>query len=312
MKSDGNDMSEQYVIGIDGGGTNLRVIVVQPDLTIVGGANAGTANPNVIGHDSSSALLQQTIRDAITNAGLELDQIDAVGIGVAGAPREFESEWLYHAMFGVLPDALIVPSSDHEIALVGALGKREGVLILAGTGSVGYGVNAAGESALVGGWGYLLGDEGSGYSLGMDALRALMKVWDGRLPESSLTEPILTALGLQNIWDIVTWLYNDVVRTPEIAKLSPIVLEHAVKGDGVAQMIVERGVEGLVEHVETIKRRLGMIQPDIAFAGGLLTSENLLSRTLCDRLGLSSIPQPRYTPVVGAALLALQQLKQRV
>ncbi|KAB2855953.1 MAG: hypothetical protein F9K46_14860, partial [Anaerolineae bacterium] len=93
---------------------------------------------------------------------------------------------------------------------------------------------------------------------------------------------------------------------------SPIVLEHAVKGDGVAQMIVERGVEGLVEHVETIKRRLGMIQPDIAFAGGLLTSENLLSRTLCDRLGLSSIPQPRYTPVVGAALLALQQLKQRV
>lgn len=305
-------MSEQYAIGIDGGGTNLRVIVVQPDLTIVGRANAGTANPNVIGHDTSTALLQQTVREAVTNAGLELGQIDAVGIGVAGAPREFESEWLYQAMLGVLPDALIVPSSDHEIALVGALGKREGVLILAGTGSVGYGVNAVGESALVGGWGYLLGDEGSGYSLGMDALRALMKVWDGRLPESSLTEPILAALGLQNIWGIVTWLYGEVVRTPEIAKLGPIVLEHAVMGDGVAQMIVEHGVIGLVDHVETIKRRLHMDQPEVAFAGGLLTSDNLLSRTLCQRLGLSCIPQPRYTPVVGAALLALQQLKQRV
>ncbi len=304
-------MSEQYAIGIDGGGTNLRVIVVRPDLTIVGRANAGTANPNVIGHDTSAALLQQTIQEAVTNAGLELGQIDAVGIGVAGAPREFESEWLYQAMFGVLPDALIVPSSDHEIALVGALGKREGVLVLAGTGSIGYGVNAAGESALVGGWGYLLGDEGSGYSLGMDALRALMKEWDGRLPETSLTEPILAALGLQNIWGIVTWLYGDVVRTPEIAKLTPIVLEHAVKGDGVALMIVEHGVEGLVEHVETIKRRLVMNRPEVAFAGGLLTSDNLLSQRLCEQLGLTNIPQPRYTPVVGAALLALQQLEKR-
>ncbi|MBI5929793.1 MAG: hypothetical protein HY862_10820 [Chloroflexi bacterium] len=304
-------MNEQYAIGIDGGGTNLRVIVVRPDLTVVGRADAGTANPNVIGHDTSAALLQQTIRKAVTHAGLEFDQIDAVGIGVAGAPREFASEWLRQAVLGILPESLIVPSSDHEIALVGALGKREGVLILAGTGSVGYGINAAGESALVGGWGYLLGDEGSGYSLGMEALRALMKEWDGRLPETSLTEPILTAIGAQDIWGIVTWLYGDVVRTPEIAKLSPIVLEHAIKGDQVAQKIVERGVEGLAEHVETIKRRLGMDKSEIAFAGGLLTSDNLLSRTLCQRLGLSDIPQPRYTPVIGAALLALQRLKQR-
>lgn len=299
-------MSKKYAIGIDGGGTNLRVIVVQPDLTVVGQAHAGTANPSVIGRDASADLIQNTIHAAVQNANLAPSEISAVGIGVAGAPREFCYDWLHDTVYGALPDTLIVPSSDHEIALVGSLGKREGVLILAGTGSVGYGVNAAGESALVGGWGYLLGDEGSGYLLGMDALRALMKSWDGRLPETTLTDAILTALNLLDIWGIVHWLYGDTIRTPEVAKLSRIVLEHATNGDKVAQAIVQTGVEGLADHVDTIKRRLAMQEAEIAFAGGILTSDNLLSRQLCTRLGLSDIPQPRYTPVIGAALLALQ------
>lgn len=300
----------RYVIGIDGGGTSIRVAVTTPDLSIVGYSEGGSANPVGVGRDAATRLIQEKTLEALSNAGLDPANIDAVAAGIAGASSEYATDWLEQTLRVVLPDTLIIPSSDIEIALVGAHGKREGVLVLSGTGSVALGVNAAGDMVRVGGWGYLLGDEGSGHLIGMQGLRAITLADDQRIPPTSLTEALLAAVGVTDVMRLIPWVYDrSVNRIPDVAALAPIVLEHA-RHDAAARAIVAEAIDGLAEHAETIIARLGMTQPDIAFTGGLLTRANALSEGLVQRLGMPGLPVPRYSPVIGAALLALEHLRQ--
>jgi len=183
-----------YVMGIDGGGSRLRVAVLARDLTILGESQGPTASPVVAGPDAAAETIRAGMRAALAAAGVRPQQIAAVGIGIAGALPRYSEGWLREVVAAVLPGAVVVPSIDYEIALVGALGERRGVLVLSGTGSLAYGVNAAGESALVGAWGYLIDDGGSGYWFGQQALQALARAADGRAPATTLTRAVLEAL----------------------------------------------------------------------------------------------------------------------
>jgi N-acetylglucosamine kinase-like BadF-type ATPase len=296
-----------YVMGIDGGGSAIRVMITTPDLTVCGQSDGPTANPGVVGFETATRTIQDAMRAALASADLSPGQIAAVGIGIAGAAAHHAAGWLREVAAAVTPDALIVPSADFEIALVGAVGRREGVLVLAGTGSLAYGVNAAGQSALVGGWGYLLDDAGSGYWIGIRALAAVARAADGRGPHTSLTPVLLEALDLAQPLDLVPWLYlSETARTRAVAQLAPLVLDQAADGDLVAQVIVTGAAAELTQAAHTVMRRLDMPAPDFAFAGGLLSGTNLLSESLCTALGLETLPVPYHPPVIGAALLALE------
>ncbi|MBI5669245.1 MAG: hypothetical protein HZC41_14675 [Chloroflexi bacterium] len=294
------------VIGIDGGGSTVRAAVVDETLAVLGQAQGGAANPNVAGRDTAAQTIQTAVRTALASAGLAAEQISAVGIGVAGADMAHSEAWLREVVAEVLPDARIVPSSDHEIALTGAHGERRGILVLAGTGSLACGANAAGDYVKVGGWGYLLGDEGSGYWLGSMALRAVARAADGRDLATGLTAALLERLALPDARAIIGWLYGT-PRTADVAALAGVVLEQAAAGDRAAKAIVETGARELALAARTVRLRLGMEALPVAFAGGLLAESNLLSRRLCDLLGLAGLPSPRYPPVIGAAILALRQ-----
>lgn len=302
-----------YLMGIDGGGTHLRVAILTPGLQIIAESQAGSANPVVVGWQAARQTIQAAVRQALDNAVLRPEQIAAVGIGIAGAAPCHSSSaipWLREVVSSTLPHALIVPSADYEIALVGALGERLGVLVLAGTGSLAYGVNAAGESALAGAWGYLLDDSGSGYWLGKQALEAIARAADGRGPGTALSAVVLDTLGLTSPYDLVPWLYQaGQPRTREVAALAPLVLAQAEAGDAVARAIVKRACDELTLAARTVIARLGMTAPRIAFAGGLLSAPNPLSTALCQALDLPALPQTRYPPVIGAALLALRALR---
>jgi len=296
-----------YVMGIDGGGSTIRVVITTPNLTICGQRDGPTANPSITGRDQAAATIQHAMREALHAAHLMTDQIAAVGSGVAGAAAHHSADWLRAVVSAILPHARIVPSADFEIAMVGALGKREGVLILAGTGSLAYGVNAAGQTALVGGWGYLLDDAGSGYWIGRAALEAVIRATDGRGPTTPLTTALFGALGLAKPLDLIAWLYHsETLRTRDIAALTPLVFEQVLNGDTVARAIVSQAAHELVLAAHTVQRRLKMTDtPDIAIAGGLLTTNNALREAVCTALNLTTIPQPRHSPVIGAALLAV-------
>lgn len=297
------------VIGIDGGGSTARAAVVDQGLAVLGQARDGTANPNVAGREQAALTIQAALRAAIMDAGLSPEQIGAVGIGVAGADAAHSEAWLREVTAGVLPDVVVVPSSDHEIALTGAHGERRGILVLAGTGSLACGANAAGDYVKVGGWGYLLGDEGSGYWLGLEGLRAVVRAADGRGAATSLSAALLERLGLPDALALIAWLYRAAVpRNAEAAALAALVLQQAEQGDTAASSIVEAAANELAQAARTAQRRLNDEPLPVAFAGGLLAEVNPLSRRLCQLLGLEAVPAPRYPPVIGAAILALRRL----
>ncbi len=299
----------RFLVGIDGGGSTVRVAVATPTLDVAAQSEGGAANPSAIGREAAAESIRGTLRAALDAAGVAPRQVAAVGIGVAGAAASHSAEWLREVVRAVTPGALIVPSADYEIALVGALGRRRGVLVLAGTGSFAYGVNQRGRSKLVGGWGYLLGDEGSGGWLGLEGLRAVVRAADGRGPATVLTDRLLRELNLSDARDLIPWLYRvDEPRTPAIARLAGHVLDAAEAGDAVARSLVARAADELAQAANAVIRALNMRHPAIAFAGGLLSADNPLSAALCARLDLPARPVAQYPPVMGAVLLAREHL----
>ncbi|XWX05556.1 BadF/BadG/BcrA/BcrD ATPase family protein (plasmid) [Aggregatilineales bacterium SYSU G02658] len=292
----------RYYIGIDGGGSNLRVALVDETMHLLREVVRGKTNPNVLGLQQASERVQQALREITADFA---EPIRAVGIGIAGAPKAIAENWLRDTVKAALPLVEVVPSSDEEIALVGANGERRGVLVLAGTGSIAYGVNDAGEALTVGGWGYLLGDKGSGYWLGMQALEAYLRHEDGLdTRPTSLVERVRQACGFRDRFDVIPWLYQPAPDSSKVASLAPLVLEEAQAGDAYARHIVEEAATELALLAQTIVRRLRIDHPRYAFAGSLLTNPTPLAEALCRRLHLPTPPQPRYSPLIGAALLA--------
>jgi len=303
-----------YWMGIDGGGSNLRVALTTDDLTLLAQVQGETANPSAIGYELASTRIRSAIRAVITQAALTPADITDVGIGIAGASATHSASWLREVVSAILPDVTVVLSSDAEIALLGALGERKGVLVLAGTGSVAFGVNASGQSLHVGGWGYLLGDEGSAYWIAKKALQALMRAADGRdVSLEDWGEQLLLTFGVHTETELALRLYHsDQPYTRQIAQLAPLVLEAAAEGVSMAVQIVENAAHELALLCRTVSYRLQMENPRIAFAGGLLENDNFLSDRLCRLLGLAERPIPLYPPVIGAVLLAQIRLKGRL
>jgi glucosamine kinase len=301
-------------VGIDGGGTNLRVAVVDTALVALGEAQRGTANPSTIGREAATALVQEALAEALQQAGKSPEDVAGVGVGIAGASADHSEDWLREIIGTALPGAHIAPSSDNEIALVGAHGQRCGLLVLAGTGSVAYGVNRAGTSAQAGGWGYLLGDEGSGYWIGTAALRLMICCADGRQTAQSarLLERLAAELALRTPRDVIPWLYGSPTpRTRDVAGLARLVLDEAAAGEPHAVEIVTTAASDLATLCRAVSNRLGDETLPVAFAGGLLQQPNPLSNSLRVLLRLPAHPVPRYPPVIGAALLAQLTMKEQ-
>lgn len=299
-------------LGIDGGGSNLRAVIVDDELNTVAQAiYPQTANPSSVGREAAASTIQSALRSALRKAGCPPDAIRAAGIGVAGASAEYAADWLVEVIHGVLPETRVVASSDIEIALVGAHGARRGVIALAGTGSVAYGVSESGEGLIVGGWGYLIGDEGSGFWLGLRAVQIAAREYDhAPEPPSALAQRVLAALEIPNGRALIRKIYGEArVDVRGIAALASLLLDAADAGDTRAQEAVDQGARALAGLVATLERRLNLTQPPVALAGSLLQNDNPLSRALCRELGLPEIPRALHPPVVGAALLA--QLSER-
>ena len=303
-----------WFMGVDGGGSTLRVVLTDSQLKIRVEYSAGTANPRLIGYSAAREVIQAAIHETCRRAGLQIEQITAVGIGVAGASVEHSRIWLYETLQPIMAGAHLALSSDFEIALIGALGRREGILILAGTGSAAYGRTADGRSARIGGWGYLLGDEGSGYWIGLQALKLLTQQADQRgweFKPESLSGRIVQVVNVASASELLQWVYG--APEPPVratAALAPLVMEAAEAGDGDAVQILQSAAQALCQMVYDLQSKLQAPELAVAWSGGLLSDDNALSRELCLRLGLPQRPIARYTPAIGAALLAQLSWKE--
>ena len=300
-------MSGPLFLGIDGGGSTLRIAVVDSQLAPLFTLTESSANPNLIGPDTARGLIRRGIGEALSRADLQPSDIRAAGIGVAGASSAHSREWLLQTVAPALPDSLLIPSSDLEIALVGALAQRCGILLLSGTGSAVYGVSPSGKRLQIGGWGYLLGDEGSSYWIGRQLLRHLISHYDAGPPAApdALSSLCLRSLGMRQPRELIAWLYRaDRAPAARIASLARIALDAAIDGNRPAIQILEEAAALLVAQVALMRSRLDYNDAPIAFAGGLLDNHNTLSQLAATQLGLLERPLARHPPVIGAALLA--------
>lgn len=300
-------MIYRLFMGIDGGGSRLRVAIVDANLGPLTSLTAGAVNPSVVGREPARERIQEGILQAARLANIRPGDIAAVGIGIAGASNIHSEDWLRETVKRALPQAHIAPSSDLEIALVGALGRRHGVLVLAGTGSAVFGAAADGRRIQVGGWGYLLGDQGSSFWIGSRLLKHVTGAYDagGEGGMTDLGRACLGELGLSNPRELIAWVYrSEAAPAVRIASLAPLVLRRAEAGDEFAREILRCAARHLAEQLDTLRRRLHDAEAPIAFAGGLLESDNWLSNALADRLALPARPAAKYPPVIGAALLA--------
>jgi N-acetylglucosamine kinase len=280
-------------MGIDGGGSSLRVVIVDDYLNILERATGESANPSGIGRDAAATRIQNTVQDALKIA--QLTQVSGVGIGIAGASYVYASEWLVSVLQPVLPNVPVVPSSDVEIALIGGRGQENGVLILSGTGSVAVGIHPDGRRRRVGGWGYLLGDEGSGYWIGTQALQILTRWADG-YENNQLATALMDTLHLQTPLEVIRWRYQQ-ASVADVAALAPLVME-------LEASIVQMAAQHLASMTQHLLYLLDLTPEVVVFGGSLLTNDTLLNRLLKAELHLTHDPMPRYEPAVGAALLA--------
>jgi N-acetylglucosamine kinase-like BadF-type ATPase len=292
------------IVGIDGGGTRTRAVAVGPGARLLGVARAGCGNFQVLGLDGLEALLG----DLWPRLGVQLP-LSALCLGLAGAGRPTEqraiAEWARERNWA----GQVRVVSDAQAALVGAHGSQAGLVVIAGTGSMVLGRNAQGEQARAGGWGPLLGDEGSGYHLGMEGIRAALRARDGWGPATALDPRLRRALGLED-WDqVVRWIYGGELERGRVAALGLEVVEAAREGDGCALAIVAAAGQALGRQLGAVARKLGLEEgAPVAGVGGLFAARPFLWPALV-RAARAAGCRPRWRdpllpPVLGAVLIA--------
>lgn len=299
-------------LGIDGGGTQTRCLVIDETGQVIGYAASGASKPDAVDAAVGHAHLHEAILKAAHTCGLEA--IDSVFIGMGGVVSTTDERVVRTMLTGLDFKASIPIGIDHDIriALAGGTAGQPGIALIVGTGSSCYGRNAAGESWRSGGWGYIIDDGGSGFYLGQQALAAVVRAHDGRGDPTSLTAPILEALRLSDILTLMHRIYYPTLDYSSIARLAPIVV-HTAETDTVARSIVERGCEELALMVETTARKLHFTETfPVGLVGGLVESSQwyrqVVEAAIRRKLPEAEITLPLTPPVVGAALLALQQL----
>jgi len=273
------------VVGVDGGGTRTRVLLADLDgraLARVEGA-ATALRPGEERH--SADIITALVREALASIERAETRPATLVVGVAGGGQERAAQALWQALASsrVADDVNVV--SDAEIALDDAFGDSAGVLLVSGTGSVAFARAPDGRIERCGGWGPVLGDEGSGAWIGRRAMSVITASSDGREPETALVGAMLTALEVESLEDLIPWAAE---ATPaDFAAIAPVVMQVAAQGDLRANALLSLGVEELVLHVRTLARRCftdERVSVPVACAGGLLGKGSLVRKRLEQRL----------------------------
>jgi glucosamine kinase len=280
----------QIVVGIDGGGSKTHVIVADESGTKLGEAFGPGSAVRPGQADSSADVIESALREALSTAGHAETRPAVTYIGVAGVGRDTQRLEFLDALRTRDLGADVIVQSDFSIALDDAFGDGPGILLIAGTGSVAFGRSPAGASARCGGWGPVMGDEGSGGWIGRRALSVVTSAADGREPPTALTGAVLTAAEVNDVTELVQWAGE--ATAGKLATLAPIVLSVANAGDQRANAIISLASEELMLHVRALARELFVDERaaiPLAFSGGLLSRGSLLRKRLEHRLK-SAVP----------------------
>jgi N-acetylglucosamine kinase-like BadF-type ATPase len=296
----------KYFIGIDGGGTKSDCIITDENYNQLYSLKEGPLNLLSSPPSESSRTILQLINSCLSKLKITLAHLDCVGIGAAGAGRIEDSEKLEVNLKALLPQYInLKVTTDADAALEGAFNGKPGCILISGTGSIILGKDQNGIIHRCGGFGKILGDEGSGYMLGKKALIAAAKEFDGRAEKSLITGLLKDKYQIQSGQDIINAVYkNDL----DIAGVAPLVLAAAGNNDKVALRIIDEETEELLNLISCMIKKLKQEKMEISFTGKLISTINIYSNTLKNKLTDSfksiKIKAPEYSPAMGAVFIA--------
>jgi N-acetylglucosamine kinase-like BadF-type ATPase len=242
---------------------------------------------------------------------------DAICLGIAGVDRPRDADAVRGIMRRIGFKSRVLVVNDALIALVAGAGDDRGMVVIAGTGSIAYGRDAAGRAARSGGWGYLLGDEGGGYWIGRAALSAVVRQFDGRGPATLLTDLVLREMRLHNPTELIHAIYDKGLQRGTIAGIATVVRHAAEAGDPVGRDILEKATAELTMAAGAVVNALGMRGEVFrtVLAGGILRAIPALASGVTARLSeiapRSDVRLLEVEPAVGAVHLALAEATGR-
>jgi N-acetylglucosamine kinase-like BadF-type ATPase len=295
-------------IGIDGGGTKTKCVCADEKLKIISQIEAGATNPLTVGFDQSAERLFNLIKQ--TRLKANVTTIDSIAIGIAGGGRVEHSDKLYKRLNNLAGSKKVIWKklkifSDAEIAIEGAFSGHSGFILIAGTGSILFGKDKYGNIIRAGGFGRIIGDEGSGYSIGKKGLNAVAREFDGRGEKTLLTKILKKKFGIVGQHILIENVYSEEFVVAEIAES---VIVAAKKNDRICIEILQNEANELLSHIEAIIRKTDENKLNLCLAGGLLLSKNyystLLKRKINEAFENIVLRKVDHMPEIGAILLA--------
>ncbi len=303
-----------YILGIDGGGTKTVCVAARADGEIVGRGMAGPANYLKEGLYTAKVSLNEAIHKALDAGNADRASVVAVCAGLAGVGRLNDRLIMKRIFSEICPNAQLILDTDAYITLIGATEYQPGLVVISGTGSIAMGLNEKGETARAGGWGHILGDEGSGYDIARRGLMAALHAHDGRGPETIIRQKVMEQFYLTSVEELISLLYGEETTPRRIAGIYPIILEAAEEGDEVAEQLLDSAATALVQAALAVIHKLKMEDKlfPVAVSGGVFRNSikmcNTFQRLLTRRITRAHLIEPRHPPEVGALLIAREAL----
>lgn len=294
------------LLGVHGGGSQTRALLADENGHVVGTGTAGASNYQSVGFAAATEALRAAIAEAWRAAGIAPDlpmEVACFGLAGTGRPEDRARFEAWAATSGIARRYTFV--SDAELVLAAGTPEGWGVALIAGTGSFCWGRAADGRTARVGGWGYLLGDEGSGYDLAVQALRLVAQTADGRAEAHALLRAVLEYWRLDTPAGLIPHVYHLERTRAEIAGAIAPVLALAEAGDSHAAALLDRAAADLADMLATLIEKLDLDQPPVALAGGLLGASASLRTSIAERVQAALGPISYVEePARGALILA--------
>jgi N-acetylglucosamine kinase-like BadF-type ATPase len=304
----------KYYLGIDGGGTKTKVVVIDNHENMIYEAVGSPSSIDTVDGEKTFLSIEKALDEFFkVNPDVFFTSIFA---GIGGIVFETDYKYvenLLSGLKGVNNDTLIQARNDMENALYSGLCFNEGIVLIVGTGMVAYGRDTYGNTHKCGGWGYKVGDEGSGYDLGLKAIKHVVRVLDNRLARTDFAEEIATHIGIKQATDIVPWMNLNYTNRTVIADLAPIVTKHANLGNSFAKEIVDEATSELALAVQGVYHQLKLKNEKLVIVGSLGNASGYFKNQLHQKIHRISqfieIIGPQIDPALAAAMMALKNMK---
>lgn len=293
---------KKILFGIDGGGSNTKLLITDFGLNKLAESSGGATNFNRTGYEEAVLNVENLIEPFLA----EYDDADiTLVIGTAGAGRKTDAEQFEAYLKESITNVnMLKVVSDAEITLKGAYENEDGAILIAGTGSILY-YKLKNQIGRVGGFGRLIGDEGSGYSIGRKGINLLSKMLDGRIEKSLLADLAREKFGIDSPESLITKIYKENFDIPFFAE---IVIKAAENEDSHSQKIIEVETNELVVHLKAVIINEGLKEINLVLTGGLVSENNFFKSTLIRKIERDlrqvKIVTPKHSPEFGAVLIA--------